>query len=837
MDQHTRAVDLQPWLPWLIIVSALLVFGADFIFFDKVFLPMDVLQIWSPWKSIDPPGAAGPRITNLVNADAAQSVYPLLDFISRSLKDRHVPLWNPLIFLGLPTMMIGAANFAFNPLYVALLWAFETATAHSLALLINLALIASFSYLFFLRRGLSRTASLAGSMIVTFSGHLMAFLELALADFAFAGAVVSLYCYERSLAEPRMRFVLGNGIVLGLLLLGGSIQWVGFLVPLIGLYAVMRTIERWESDSPLRHNARALTAFFVPVGLGVLLALPTLLPLPEYVALSHRAAIPFEALERAATFYPERFATFLFPNFFGSQVSGHYFATLSFGREADRIAAQNYNELMVYMSVVTLPLVLLAYRVREYRWATAFWSLIIVGALAVAMKPPLLYPFLYHYVPGFNGMQATRVLILLPLPLAALAAIGMHGIQRHPLRSTSLAWTSGSLFALTGILIAGVIGMHVYFTGYPIVLSGVPLAQHFRMVNPDFAAPLLILGMTGLGFGLLAKRVIGVQTLCNGLLCLLIIDLLAFGLRLNTRVDRSSIFPTTSGLQFLTHHVDATERALPLTPRTLPYNTLMAYNIATLGGYASMYPKSYMDFMSAVETAEDPDPPILRERNRNYLMPVGYRSKLLPMLNVKYLVTPVDPMLPLHSDAPFSLVHLSDLMIFQADRSLPKAFAVSHVQRVENSSQAVALMIEDDFDPSRVALVEDPPSEMSAWSDAPAMAPSPPLRVSRPNSDQIVIDTTLSRPALVVVSEQFFPGWNARLDGAPTALIKVNAVLMGAVVPEGQHRLTLRYMPKSVMIGATVALTTLVLILPLFLVDGLRHSGGRPETEVTDNDG
>lgn len=180
---------------------------------------MNVLQIWSPWKPIDPPGTAGPRITNLVNADAAQSVYPLLDFISRSLKDGHVPLWNPLIFLGLPTMMIGTANFASNPLYVALLWAFETATAHSLSLLINLALIASFSYLFFLRRGLSRTASLAGSLALTFSGHLMAFLELALADFAFMSAVVPEGHHRLTLRYMPKSVMIGATVALATLVL------------------------------------------------------------------------------------------------------------------------------------------------------------------------------------------------------------------------------------------------------------------------------------------------------------------------------------------------------------------------------------------------------------------------------------------------------------------------------------------------------------------------------------------------------------------------------------------------------------------------------------------
>jgi hypothetical protein len=610
-----------------------------------------------------------------------------------------------------------------------------------------------------------------------------------------------------------MRFVLANGIVLGLLFLGGSIQWVGFLVPLIGLYAVLRTAEQWTRGGPLRRNARGVTAFVAPLALGVLLAAPTLLPLPEYVALSHRAAIPFEVLSRSATFYPERFATFLFPNLFGSHVSGHYFGTLSFGRSPESVAAQNYNEVMVYMGVVTLPLVLLAYRVRAYRWHTAFWSAIIVGALLVAMKPPVLYPFLYHYVPGFNGMQATRVLILLPFPIAFLAAVGLHGIQIDPLRPAAVARVWRGLLAATAALAVALIGAHVYLNGQANILT------------PDFAIPIGILGIAGVGFWLLARRRMSVQGLCNGLIGLLLIDLLAFGLRLNTRVDRALVYPPAPSLRYL---MDDPEHARIL-PLNVPYNTLMPYGISVLGGYSSMYPSSYFALMSAMEGAESPKPPITLFRNRNYIWLVGYTSRLLPMLNVKYLVATHIPPVPIHPRAEVSLAHSSALDIYATKRHFPKAFPVFRHHRVATSAEAITAMMQSDFDPAQTAFVEGAVPDFGTYDGNPADGSLPPLVISRPNTDQIVIDTALPKPALVVVSEQFFPGWSARVDGVPTALVKVNAAMMGAVVPAGNHRLTLQFLPKSVMMGAMVSLATLSAIFALFLVDRARHRRQRDQ--------
>jgi hypothetical protein len=255
----------------------------------------------------------------------------------------------------------------------------------------------------------------------------------------------------------------------------------------------------------------------------------------------------------------------------------------------------------------------------------------------------------------------------------------------------------------------------------------------------------------------------------------------------------------------------------------------MPYGISVLGGYSSMYPSSYFALMSAMEAAESPQPPIALFQNRNYIWLVGYTSKLLPMLNVKYLVATHMPPVPIHPRAAVSLVHSSALDIYATSHHFPKAFPVFRQQRVATSSEAITAMMQPDFDAARTAFVEgavvdrDEPDEISDDGS------STPLAVSRPNSDQIVVDTALPKPALVVVSEQFFPGWSARVDGVPTALVKVNAALMGAMVPAGNHRITLQFLPKSVMMGGMVSLATLSAIFVLFLVDRARHRRRRDQ--------
>jgi hypothetical protein len=707
---------------------------------------------------------------------------------------------------------MGVSNFAFNPLYVVLLWLLSPATAHSLALLLNLSIIASFSFLFFRLRGLTTPASLIGATVLAFNGHLMVWLEYALADFAFAGMAVSLYLYEKSLQERRIRFVLANGLVVGLLLLGGSIQWVFFLVPLLGLYAVARTIEHWNGRNNVWNQLSPLRRYLGALMLGVLIAAPNLLFFLEYVGQSQRSIRPFEWVrEHTATFYPELFATLLFPNFFGYQPGGQWFA-----RGSSAVVFQNYNELGAFMGVATLPLALLAWRAPAHRRMVIFWSAMIIGAFLVAMKPPGLYYLLYRYVPGFNGMQPTRTIILLPAAFAYLAAVGVDALQRRPLSSPASARVGWGLAALVAGLALALAGAHWYLQQQPTTIRGVDLGRHFRIANPDFAWPLALLAFVGACFLLFSRRTIGALGLGAALLAVLVVDLMSFGLRINTRSERSLLYPATPSLRFLAEDRD-TYRTLPLG---LHYNTLMPFGIATLGGYASMFPASYFALISAMEAQQVPGVNIA-ERNQNYVAPIGYRSKLLPMLNIKYLITPPTPpgtQLHPHDAARLETRHRSDLEVFLVKDALPRAYAVSEVRRVRGLSEAIAVMLGPDFDPARAALVDSDVPELNAGSASDSAVPTP-ISVRRPDTDRLDMDADYSRPMLLVISEQFFPGWKAFLDGAPTPLLRANGVLMGIVVPAGRHHVTLQFQPSSIRIGLGVTLAGAMLMILLWVLD------------------
>jgi len=55
---------------------------------------------------------------------------------------------------------------------------------------------------------------------------------------------------------------------------------------------------------------------------------------------------------------------------------------------------------------------------------------------------------------------------------------------------------------------------------------------------------------------------------------------------------------------------------------------------------------------------------------------------------------------------------------------------------------------------------------------------------------------------LLVLSEIFYPGWRAAVNGKPTQIYEVDGALRGVVVPRGESRIVLRYSPWSFWLGA-----------------------------------
>lgn len=82
--------------------------------------------------------------------------------------------------------------------------------------------------------------------------------------------------------------------------------------------------------------------------------------------------------------------------------------------------------------------------------------------------------------------------------------------------------------------------------------------------------------------------------------------------------------------------------------------------------------------------------------------------------------------------------------------------------------------------------------------------------------------------ALLVVSQAWFPGWAARLDGQPVEILCVNAFQQGVVVPPGRHVLDFKFKNAGLMRAWGFSASIFFIILGFALYYALQRTGGTP---------
>ena len=74
-------------------------------------------------------------------------------------------------------------------------------------------------------------------------------------------------------------------------------------------------------------------------------------------------------------------------------------------------------------------------------------------------------------------------------------------------------------------------------------------------------------------------------------------------------------------------------------------------------------------------------------------------------------------------------------------------------------------------------------------------------------AEKIILSANMACEGMLIVSDSYFPGWKATVDGKSTGIHEVNMAMRGVVVPAGQHEVVMKYRPASVYLGAFFTFT------------------------------
>jgi hypothetical protein len=762
-------------------------------------LPLELIPVFQPW------GARArelwTELPNLHNPllDSLQQYYPRRVYMREALGGGWLPLWNPYAYGGTPFAGSQQGAVLYPPAWVLSVLAPELQFGWSA--LLHLSLAALGTYLFLRQLRLRAVSSAVGAVAFALNGFIVVWLAYPnVTQWTLCWLPLALYCWERARTRDYdLRWIAASGGVLALALLGGHGQSSMYVLLAWGAWAVFR----WFTTS--RNPGALLRAVVLPGALCVMLALGHLLPTLDYVPRTDRSArVSWESVQQAAM-PPSQLWTFLLPRLFGdntSQFAQEFWLPVKDQQRLTYIERSFYPGVSVLvLGGAALPLLLRRRRVRTdtaggcddlqtHRGLALFSVVLTLAAVLLALGTPLYWPF-WKLVPGFGQFTAVaRVIGLAAWSLACLAALGVEAITQSDGAMRKGAARAVTASAVVGVLL--VLAAHYVFGGAApegvrqyLCASGKP--------TPDaLALGELLVAIAAMAtpaiLGLLATRGTGRDNASPGItapmvqwLALVVVaaDLFIFGARYNPATDPKLLHVATPELTFLQDRRSQEPfRFLAAGPpgqeidvrRRLPSNLPATYGLADIDGSDSFVPMRYREWERATRDSAGAASPWTR-----------FASPNLRSAAVRYYLTS-------RPEVPSQMRGVVGTTVQEDPQALPYA-------RVHANEDLLTALSHS----YRLPLVA-----MTLGPDAPNFngpATITRFQTTRVNGNRLLLRGTTTRPGLLVVAEQFDPGWRAVVDGKRARIYPADHLLVGVPLEAGEPQVDLTYSPDSFRVG------------------------------------
>jgi uncharacterized membrane protein YfhO len=320
-----------------------------------------------------------------------------------------------------------------------------------------------------------------------------------------------------------------------------------------------------------------------------------------------------------------------------------------------------------------------------------------------------------------------------------------------------------------------------------------------------------------------SKKRLGDRAFVAGLVVLLVVDLFWNSSQFNHSFDRSRVFPKTEITDLLHSLPSGRVLVVPSELETnrrvnddgaekiiAPPNTLLPYQIATVTGKNQQFPKWYREFASLIEP----------QNNLSHVVFDKYRSSFFDLLNVRYVMTHESESLP-----EYDLLTTSEgVSLYENNDAMPRAFFVTHVIDASSHEEAISVLQAAEFEPRTTAVVENAGPAFAALrqgADELHLAINQPssgvARIDEDRRNRVVIETDNQKAEALVLSDNYYPGWTAFVDGEPLHIFQSNCTMRAVAVPAGRHLVSFVFAPTafsiSVYVSAAAAALTLVMLI------------------------
>lgn len=354
-------------------------------------------------------------------------------FLSDSLKNYQLPLWNQYTATGFPQM--GTITGSFNPLNLLIFYLLPMPLAFNLYLASIFFMTGFFTYLFARLIKISRSGSLLCAITITFSGIMVSKIPLSIMLQTFSMFPLELYLAEKYIQKKRSIFLCFLSLAVGFQFLAGYFQVVLYSLIMLIAYVTLRVY------SEKRNILRSVGIFFIPLIAGFLIAAVQLLPSIEFTALSTRSGgVDIETIEKFP--YPlKHVVTFLWPYLLGDPRNGTY-----------PVASRDWGffwENTGYMGIVQFFLAFLAvfWGFKQSKYVKIFVIIVTFSFILMLGKYSPSF-FLYNIPPLSFFRVPARWIMFLTFGLVILSGFGFDSLHNRFKKIVRLVIFTAAAFSL-----------------------------------------------------------------------------------------------------------------------------------------------------------------------------------------------------------------------------------------------------------------------------------------------------------------------------------------------------------------------------------------------------
>ncbi|NNE09507.1 MAG: YfhO family protein [Gemmatimonadetes bacterium] len=727
-----------------------------------------------PWADVPGGGVS-------FNPDCLQSYYPRARFAHEASEQGRIPLWDPYSFAGQPFL----ANFQSGVFY-PVNWALRFLSPEaSLGAFYWIHLWIAALGMYFLSRafGVSPVIAIVAGVVYASNGAIavrtgQSTMMAVPAWFPFAILAMRNVFAGRSLVPL--------ALVFAMIILAGFPPTLAWGAMLLGALLLALTFGKTDGTSRGTSFARASFALL----LGVALAAVQLLPTIEFIMQTDR--VRFEAATLlSSAWHPAALIRMLVPDYFGTPFRGNDWLFLL--KRGDGHYYQTFISTAAYAGIWFVLFAPLG--IRRLGKNVVGRTLLAVGAIAllILLGTPVAYGV--AHIPGLGGARLDRVVHLVTLPLVLLGACGLDRFARG--RATAKAWAAPAGIAAVSFVALYLIGPRIadWIAG-----QGASAAVDEATLRAAAVRSFVVL-VTGAACLLLSRRY---RHVWLAFLAIVILDTALEARDCHVTVPEHELPHVTPAIEYLQN--EDWGRLVRFGEDVFPPNLPGLFELEDAAGYNALNVKYYRRYWMAMAR------PSVKERRINALTAlVSVDSPLLDRLGARWILTGPD------EDLEFPLRHEGPMRVYENERAYPRAYFATEVRNVESPRAAYAYLSHPltrrfgtTVEKDTVIVPAAPEGEEGSvvlHSDAPEV---------------VAVQTENAREGMLVLSDTWYPGWRAFVDGEETELYRVSRIFRGVVVPAGEHEVVFRYAPAPFARGRAISLASLGILVLLAVAGGVR---------------